>query len=79
MIGNFTTFNIDVLHSFIGVNEKLDKLVRDITFTQSIDVVRIGSNEYNHSKTMSILNRFCIDILPQIQHNMNLLLSIHCQ
>ncbi len=65
--------NMDVLYSLIGVNEKLDRLARDITFTQSIDLVRISSNEHNHSKTKSILNRFCIDILPRIQHNIECL------
>jgi hypothetical protein len=65
--------NIDVLYSLIGVNERLDRLARDITFTQSIDLVRISSNEHNHSKTKSILNRFCIDILPRIQHNIECL------
>jgi hypothetical protein len=29
--------NSDVLYSLIGVNKKLDKLARDITFTRSID------------------------------------------
>jgi hypothetical protein len=65
--------NIDVLYSLIGVDEKLDRLARDIIFTQSIDLIRISSNEHNHSKTKSILNRFCIDILPRIQHNIQCL------
>jgi len=41
--------NIDVLYSFIGVNRKLDGLVRDFTFTQSLDLVTISSNEHNDS------------------------------
>jgi hypothetical protein len=74
--------NTDVLYSLIGVNEKLDRLARDITFTQSIDLVRVSSDEHNHSKTKTILNRFCTDILPRIQHNIEHLtldlLSIDC-
>ncbi|CAF3472364.1 unnamed protein product [Rotaria socialis] len=61
--------NMDVLYSLIGVNKKLDSLVRDITFTQSIDLVTISSNEHNDSRNKSILDRFCFDIIPRIQHN----------
>ncbi|CAF2096341.1 unnamed protein product [Rotaria magnacalcarata] len=65
--------SIDVLYSIIGVNERLDRLARDISFTRSIDLVTILSNEDNPSKTSSILNRFCFDILPRIQHNIECL------
>ncbi|CAF4645363.1 unnamed protein product [Rotaria sp. Silwood2] len=61
--------NVDVLYSLIGVNKKLDQLAQDITFTQSIDLVKILSNNKSKSKTKSILDRFCFDIIPQIQHN----------
>jgi hypothetical protein len=61
--------NMDVLYSLIGVNRKLDRLARDITFTQSVDLLTILSNESNDSKNKSILDRFFFDILPQIQHN----------
>ncbi|CAF2142563.1 unnamed protein product [Rotaria magnacalcarata] len=61
--------NMDVLYSLIGVNRKLDRLARDITFTQSVDLFTILSNESNDSRNKSILDRFCFDILPQIQHN----------
>jgi hypothetical protein len=73
--------NMDVLYSLIGVNRKLDKLARDITFTRSIDLVRILSNKNDHSRTKSILNRFCSSIIPRIQHNIESLtldpLSMH--
>ena len=61
--------NVDVLYSFIGVNKKLDRLVRDITFTQSINLVTILSNEHGNS----ILDRFCLLILHRIQHNIQCL------
>jgi hypothetical protein len=60
---------MDVLYSLIGVNRKLDRLARDITFTQYVDLVTILSNESNDSRNKSILDRFCFDILPRIQHN----------
>jgi len=65
--------NMDVLYSLIGVNGKLDRLARDVTFTQSVDLVRISSNEDNDSRNKSILDRFCFDILPRIQHNIQCL------
>ena len=66
--------NTDVLYSLIGVNKKLDKLVRDITFTRSIDLVTILSNKGDDSRPKSILDRFCFDIIPRIQHNIEFLI-----
>jgi hypothetical protein len=65
--------NMDVLYSLIGVNGKLDRLARDITFTQSVDLVTISSSEDNDSRNKLILDRFCFDILPRIQHNIQCL------
>ncbi|CAF0725016.1 unnamed protein product [Adineta steineri] len=61
--------NVDVLYSLIGVNKKLDRLARDITFTQSINLVTTLSNEHDNS----ILDRFCLLILQRIQHNIECL------
>jgi hypothetical protein len=61
--------NVDVLYSLIGVNKRLHKLVQDITFIRSFDFVKILSDE----KTHSIFDRFCIDVLPRIQHNIECL------
>ncbi|CAF1446462.1 unnamed protein product [Adineta ricciae] len=58
--------NMDVLYSLIGVNGKLDRLARDITFTQCVDLSRIFSNEKNNLRKNSIIDRFCFDVLPQI-------------
>jgi hypothetical protein len=65
--------NMDVLYSLMNVNQKLDKLAQDATFTRSVDLVTITSNEHNNSKKKSILDRFCFDILPRIQHNIECL------
>ncbi len=54
----------DVLYSLIDVNQQLDKLAQDVTFTRSIDLVTITSNEHNNSRNKSILDRFRSDILP---------------
>ncbi|CAM4820753.1 unnamed protein product [Rotaria magnacalcarata] len=61
--------NIDVLYSFIGINQRFDKLARDITFTQSIDLTIISSDKNKNSRTTSIFDRFYLDIIPKIQHN----------
>jgi hypothetical protein len=66
--------NINVLYSLIGVNRTLDRLAQDITFTQSIDLVGISSNEHIDSINKSILDRFCVDIIPRIQHNIECLI-----
>jgi hypothetical protein len=65
--------NMDALYAFIGVDQKFDRLARDITFTQSIDLVTILSNEHNDSRNDLILDRFCFNILPRIQHNIECL------
>ncbi len=62
--------NIDVLYSLIEVNQRLDKLAQNITFTRSVDLVTISSNENNDS----ILDRFCSSIIPRIQHNIEYLI-----
>ncbi|CAF0793172.1 unnamed protein product [Adineta steineri] len=56
-------------YSCIGVNKKLDRLARDITFTHSINLVTTLSNEHHNS----ILDRFCSLILQRIQHNIQCL------
>jgi hypothetical protein len=61
--------NIDVLYSLIGVNQKFDRLAQDIIFTQSLDFTSISSNEDDQS----IINRFCLHIVPRIQHNIQCL------
>src|SRR5438105_15878513 len=65
--------NIDVLYSLLGVNQKFDRLVRDIPFTQSLDFTTISTNEDDHLKITSMLNRFCVHIIPRIQHNIQCL------
>jgi hypothetical protein len=65
--------NVDVLYSLIGVNQKPDKLAQDVTFTRSVDLIRITSNEHNNSRNKSILDRFCFNILPRVRHNIECL------
>ena len=48
---------MEVLYSLIDVKRKLIRLARSITFTYSVDLVTISSNEDNDSRNKSILNR----------------------
>jgi hypothetical protein len=48
-------------------------LARDISFSRSLDFMTILSNEENDSRVNSVLDRFCIDILPGIRHNIECL------
>ncbi|CAF1599863.1 unnamed protein product [Rotaria sordida] len=70
--------NFDVLYSMVGVNEKLDNVACDRTFTQSIDLTSISSNEKDNSKTNAILDRFCLHILPRIHDNIECLTVDAC-
>ncbi len=44
-----------------------------MTITRAINFVAIPSSENIDSKANSILDRFCFDIIPQIQHNIECL------
>jgi hypothetical protein len=71
--------NIDVLYSLIGVNQKLDRLARDISFTQSIDLLTLSSNKDNHSRTNQYYNDSVLTFCLQFDTTLNVLLLIRCQ
>jgi hypothetical protein len=51
------------------VNKKFDKLIRDITISRSLNFAIASSNEENNSRFNLIFDRFHVNILPEIQHN----------
>ena len=54
--------NIDVLYSLLDINNgRLNILAQENTFTNILKLVSIYD--------LSLINRFCIDILPRIHHN----------
>ena len=54
--------NIDVLYSLLDINNgRLNILAQENTFTNILKFVSIDDT--------SIIDRFCIDILPRIHHN----------
>ncbi|CAF1445879.1 unnamed protein product, partial [Rotaria magnacalcarata] len=70
--------HFDVLYLLVGVNKKLDNVACDVTFTRSIDLTTISLDKANDSRINSILNRFCIEILPRIQKRMECLTIQAC-
>ncbi len=59
--------------NYSTINQKFNRIVRDMNFTQSLDFTTISSNEDDPSKMNSILDQFCFHIIPQIQHNIQCL------
>ena len=57
---------LDVLYSFIGVNERFTRLTRDRNFTQSIELMKRNDDETTRLLPDLVLDRFCRQILPKI-------------
>jgi hypothetical protein len=70
--------HVDVLYSLVGVHERFDRIICDTLFTRSIDLSTISSNYKNASLINKMLNRFCVDILPKIHHNIECLTLEPC-
>ncbi|CAF2789704.1 unnamed protein product [Rotaria sp. Silwood2] len=59
--------NLEVLYSFQGVNERLNKIIHDPIFTSRLNFLQWSSNKFiNKFSSDVILNRFCLQILPEI-------------
>ncbi|CAF3821912.1 unnamed protein product [Rotaria sp. Silwood1] len=58
----------DVLYSLIGVNQRLNTNVFDPIFTNHLTLLEHSSDNSIHSLTNSILDQFCLQILPKIKH-----------
>ncbi|CAF3738807.1 unnamed protein product [Adineta steineri] len=61
--------NFDVFYSFMGVNKRFDRLVRDVSYTRSIQLFDKDSNNNDCSLPDILLDRLCFDVLPQIHDN----------
>ena len=67
--------NMDVLYSLLDVdNQRLDIIVREKTFTKSLNFVLTTITDDVLSIADSILNRFCMNILPKIDYNVKSLI-----
>ncbi len=59
--------NLEVLYSFQGVNEQLNKIIHDPIFTSHLNFLQWSSNKFiNKFSSDVILDRFCLQILPEI-------------
>jgi hypothetical protein len=59
--------NLAVLYSLQGVSERLNRIVHDPIFTVHLSFVGWSSNNYiNQFCRDMVLNRFCLQILPDI-------------
>ncbi|CAF3082595.1 unnamed protein product [Rotaria sp. Silwood2] len=59
--------NIDVLYSLHGVNQRLNKIVHDSIFTSCLTFVKWFSHNFmDLISSDMMLNRFCLQILPEI-------------
>ena len=71
--------NIDILYSLVGVNRKLNNVACDTNFTRTIDLITISSNEDADSEMNVIFDRFCMQILPRIDDNIEcLIVEAYC-
>jgi hypothetical protein len=60
---------IDALYSFLNVNTRFDKLICDKIYTRSIELIKTNCEEENNCfLSDEILDRFYLDILPQIHY-----------
>ncbi|CAF5173508.1 unnamed protein product, partial [Rotaria sp. Silwood1] len=60
--------NVELLYSLINVNKRLQKIVHDSIFTSHLTLLRYFSKDYIYPLLDPIVDRFCLDILPEIHH-----------
>jgi hypothetical protein len=66
--------NMDVLYSLLDVdNQRLDMIIREEVFTKSLNFVLTTTDDVLPIAD-SILDRFCINILPKIDQNVKSLI-----
>ncbi|CAF3867535.1 unnamed protein product [Rotaria sordida] len=59
--------NLQVLYSFQGINERLNKIIYDPIFTSCLNFLQWSSSKFiNKFPSDVILDRFCSEILPEI-------------
>ncbi|CAF1579846.1 unnamed protein product [Rotaria sp. Silwood1] len=63
----FTKLNtIDAFNSLIGINKRLDTIIKDPVFTNHLTLFKLSSNDLIHRLDDKVIERFCLQILPQI-------------
>lgn len=64
---------IDALYLLVGVKQKLNKVACDIHFTRSLNLMIKSSNDENNIITDTMIDRFFMEILPRMYHNVEFL------
>ncbi|CAF1434138.1 unnamed protein product [Rotaria sordida] len=65
--------NVEVLSSLFNVNKRLNKIVHDSIFTSDLTLLKYLSDDSTYSLPDPLLDRFCSEILPSIDHKIKLL------
>lgn len=61
--------NFDIHYCLHGVNERLNRIIRDPVFTKRLSFVKRSSDNFiDRLSDNTILDRFCSKILPEIHH-----------
>ena len=58
--------NTEMLHSLMGVNVRLDEIISDRIFTNSLTLMRLSMDNLFGPLAPRKLDRFCSEILPRI-------------
>jgi hypothetical protein len=58
----------EILYSLIGVNKRLNKIVHDSSFTSMLTLLNYHLDGSIYSLSYPMLDRFCSEILPEINH-----------
>ncbi|CAF3280027.1 unnamed protein product, partial [Rotaria sp. Silwood2] len=59
-------YDVEVLYSLIGVNKRLNTIAYDSIFTTHLTLYFL--DKFIYPLPASMLNRFCLQILPKIHH-----------
>jgi hypothetical protein len=63
-----TLDNVDVFISLMGINTRLDQIICDPIFTRRLTLLRWSSTNLICPLDNTVLDRFCLQIIPQICH-----------
>lgn len=61
-------FNTEVLYSFVGSNRRLNTIVHDASFTHHLTLMTTGLDGLVYPLASARIDRFCLEILPRIHH-----------
>ncbi|CAF3876280.1 unnamed protein product [Rotaria sordida] len=65
--------NVKVLYSLMGINKRLDKILHDSIFTTNLTLLKYLSYDSIYSLSNSMLDRYCMEILPKINNKIKCL------